>query len=60
MARRFMDTCRKIVCVGRNYALHAREMGEALPKEPLLFLKPPSALLLEGQGNIQVSSWFQK
>ena len=35
----------KIVCVGRNYALHAKELGQAVPSEPLLFLKPPSALL---------------
>ena len=35
----------KIVCVGRNYADHAKEMGGEVPTEPLLFLKPPSALL---------------
>jgi 2-keto-4-pentenoate hydratase/2-oxohepta-3-ene-1,7-dioic acid hydratase in catechol pathway len=35
----------KIVCVGRNYAAHAKELGNELPAEPLLFLKPPSALL---------------
>lgn len=35
----------KIVCVGRNYRAHARELGHAVPAEPLLFLKPPSALL---------------
>lgn len=35
----------KIVCVGRNYAAHAKELGNAVPEEPLLFLKPPSALL---------------
>ena len=35
----------KIVCVGRNYAAHARELGNEPPKEPLLFLKPPSASL---------------
>ena len=34
----------KIVCVGRNYADHASEMGNELPKEPLLFFKPPSAV----------------
>jgi 2-keto-4-pentenoate hydratase/2-oxohepta-3-ene-1,7-dioic acid hydratase in catechol pathway len=38
----------KILCVGRNYAAHAREMGNDLPAEPLLFLKPPSALLGPG------------
>ncbi len=35
----------KIVCVGRNYKEHAAELGNALPAEPLLFLKPPSALI---------------
>lgn len=38
----------KIVCVGRNYAAHARELGNAIPAEPLLFLKPPSALVGPG------------
>jgi 2-keto-4-pentenoate hydratase/2-oxohepta-3-ene-1,7-dioic acid hydratase in catechol pathway len=35
----------KIVCIGRNYADHAAELGNDLPTEPLIFLKPPSALL---------------
>ena len=35
----------KIVCVGRNYRAHAAELGQDVPKEPLLFFKPPSALL---------------
>lgn len=35
----------KIVCIGRNYAAHARELGNDVPSEPLLFLKPPSSLL---------------
>jgi 2-keto-4-pentenoate hydratase/2-oxohepta-3-ene-1,7-dioic acid hydratase in catechol pathway len=35
----------KIVCVGRNYADHAKELGNEAPAEPILFLKPPSALL---------------
>ncbi len=35
----------KIVCVGLNYRLHAEETGKPLPKEPLLFLKPPTSLL---------------
>jgi 2-keto-4-pentenoate hydratase/2-oxohepta-3-ene-1,7-dioic acid hydratase in catechol pathway len=38
----------KIVCIGRNYAAHARELGNEVPTEPLLFLKPPSALLRPG------------
>ncbi|MDB4880343.1 MAG: fumarylacetoacetate hydrolase [Gemmatimonadetes bacterium] len=39
----------KIVCVGRNYAAHARELGNEVPKEPLLFLKPPSSLIGDGE-----------
>jgi len=38
-------TPRTIVCVGRNYRSHAAELGNEVPCEPLLFLKPPSALL---------------
>ena len=38
----------KIVCVGRNYMAHAREMGNSVPAEPLLFFKPPSALIPTG------------
>lgn len=35
----------KIICVGLNYQQHAAEMNKAIPQEPLLFMKPPSALL---------------
>src|SRR5437868_11800656 len=35
----------KIVCVGRNYAAHAAELGNELPKEPLLFLKPSTSIV---------------
>lgn len=38
----------KIVCVGRNYAAHARELGNDVPSEPLLFLKPPSSVIENG------------
>jgi 2-keto-4-pentenoate hydratase/2-oxohepta-3-ene-1,7-dioic acid hydratase in catechol pathway len=38
----------KIVCVGRNYREHAVELGNEVPREPLLFLKPPSSLLAPG------------
>lgn len=38
----------KIVCVGRNYVDHAKEMGNEVPKEPLIFLKPPSSLIADG------------
>ena len=39
----------KIVCIGRNYAAHISEMSAEKTGEPMLFLKPPSALLQEGQ-----------
>lgn len=39
----------KIVCVGRNYAKHAAEMGNDVPSEPLVFLKPPSAIIEDGE-----------
>ena len=38
----------KIVCVGRNYAAHAKELGNEVPAVPMLFLKPPSALVGSG------------
>jgi 2-keto-4-pentenoate hydratase/2-oxohepta-3-ene-1,7-dioic acid hydratase in catechol pathway len=39
----------KVVCVGRNYAAHAAELGNELPKEPLLFLKPSSSIIGPGE-----------
>ncbi|HTZ32258.1 MAG TPA: fumarylacetoacetate hydrolase family protein [Methylomirabilota bacterium] len=46
-AARLLPPCEpsKIVCVGRNYAAHAAELGNEMPKEPLIFLKPPSAIV---------------
>ena len=38
----------KIFCVGRNYAEHAKELGNALPEAPVIFMKPDSALLAPG------------
>jgi len=38
----------KIICVGRNYAEHVKELGNEAPAEPVLFFKPPSALLAPG------------
>ncbi|MCD6047298.1 MAG: Isomerase [Gammaproteobacteria bacterium] len=42
----------KIVCVGKNYLDHAKELGDAVPEKPVLFLKPPSVLL-------QAQNWGQ-
>jgi len=38
----------KIICVGRNYREHVKELGNEMPAEPLLFFKPPSSLLSPG------------
>jgi 2-keto-4-pentenoate hydratase/2-oxohepta-3-ene-1,7-dioic acid hydratase in catechol pathway len=38
----------KIVCVGRNYADHAKELNNPIPPEPMIFLKPPSSLIGSG------------
>jgi len=38
----------KIVCVGRNYSEHAKELGNEVPEKPVLFLKPASALIYSG------------
>ncbi|TXJ09394.1 MAG: FAA hydrolase family protein [Acinetobacter sp.] len=40
----------KIICVGRNYAEHAKELGNAIPDSPVLFMKPPSSLRTLQQG----------
>jgi 2-keto-4-pentenoate hydratase/2-oxohepta-3-ene-1,7-dioic acid hydratase in catechol pathway len=42
----------KIVCVGRNYAEHAAELGNDVPTEPLLFLKAPSSVIGDGEAII--------
>lgn len=49
----------KIVCVGRNYPEHARELGNEVPTEPLIFLKPPSSLIASGD-NIVYPSLSQR
>jgi acylpyruvate hydrolase len=39
---------KKIVCVGRNYAAHAKELGNAVPTSPFFFLKPTTSYVREG------------
>lgn len=39
----------KIVCVGRNYRLHAAELGNAVPEKPVLFIKPDTAVMRNGE-----------
>ena len=42
----------KIICVGRNYVEHAKELGNEVPKVPLLFMKPPSSIIASGEAII--------
>ncbi|XP_010524545.1 PREDICTED: acylpyruvase FAHD1, mitochondrial [Tarenaya hassleriana] len=53
MIQRLFTQGTKIVGVGRNYAAHAKELGNAVPKEPVLFLKPTSSYLENG-GTIKI------
>ena len=46
----------KIVCVGRNYAEHAKELGNDVPTAPLLFLKAPSSIVANGEPSTIFSS----
>ena len=39
----------KIICIGRNYAEHAKELNNIIPAEPIIFLKPKTALLVDGK-----------
>ncbi|MFQ5447220.1 MAG: fumarylacetoacetate hydrolase family protein [Saprospiraceae bacterium] len=39
----------KIICIGRNYARHAKELNNPVPAKPVIFMKPPSALLVNGK-----------
>jgi len=39
----------KILCVGRNYVEHAKELGNEVPKVPLIFMKPPSSIISNGE-----------
>lgn len=42
----------KVVCIGRNYADHVTELNNQRPKQPFFFLKPPSSILLKGDGPV--------
>src|SRR5205085_6465434 len=48
MTVKAMNRPSKIVCIGRNYGAHAKELGNEVPVEPLFFLKPPSSLIKGG------------
>lgn len=46
---------KKIVCVGRNYTEHAKELGNEVPDKPVLFLKPSSSLIFNGDKIVKPS-----
>ncbi|MGE5798190.1 MAG: fumarylacetoacetate hydrolase family protein, partial [Ignavibacteria bacterium] len=45
----------KIVCVGRNYAEHAKELGNEIGEKPVIFLKPSSAIIYSGENVVHPS-----
>ena len=49
----FAGTGRKIVAIGRNYAKHAKELGNAVPDKPFFFLKPTSSYVASG-GKVEI------
>lgn len=56
MASTFSKTGRNIICIGRNYIDHAKELGNKVPTEPFYFLKPSSSYLEHdgGKGKIEI------
>ncbi len=50
----------KIICVGRNYSEHAKELGNEVPAEPLIFLKPPSSVIGPGEKIVRPKQWSQR
>jgi 2-keto-4-pentenoate hydratase/2-oxohepta-3-ene-1,7-dioic acid hydratase in catechol pathway len=56
----FPSRASKIVCVGRNYSDHAKEMGNEVPSEPLIFLKPPSSLISPGEKIVRPRRFSQR
>ncbi|CAH8625636.1 unnamed protein product [Schistosoma curassoni] len=49
MSKNLKDICRKVVAVGRNYADHAKELGNKVESSPAIFLKPSSCIIEEGK-----------
>ena len=47
----------KAICVGRNYRAHAAELGHAVPTEPLIFMKPASAIISQGEPILRPSGY---
>jgi 2-keto-4-pentenoate hydratase/2-oxohepta-3-ene-1,7-dioic acid hydratase in catechol pathway len=58
---RLLSPCEpgKILCIGRNYAAHAAELGNPMPKEPMLFMKPSSSMIGSGEA-IELPRYSQR
>ncbi|ODM14429.1 putative hydrolase [Aspergillus cristatus] len=52
MASAIRANCRKVICIGRNYADHITELNNTKPKQPFFFLKPSSSILCPGEGPV--------
>ncbi|EGW32626.1 fumarylacetoacetate hydrolase family protein [Spathaspora passalidarum NRRL Y-27907] len=50
MSLKYLDNARKILCIGRNYAAHIKELNNAKPQQPFFFLKPSSSILKPNAG----------
>lgn len=56
---RYLQLCRKVIAVGRNYTEHAVELGNPVPSKPVVFFKPPSSIITEGH-SIKIPEGCQK
>ncbi|ODV60164.1 Fmp41p ASCRUDRAFT_81606 [Ascoidea rubescens DSM 1968] len=54
MSLKYIDNARKILCIGRNYAAHIKELNNVQPSEPFFFLKPSSSILRPNSGSVLV------
>lgn len=54
MSLKYLETARKILCIGRNYAAHITELNNLAPLQPFFFLKPSSSILKPGEGDFLV------
>lgn len=52
MSTSYISKCRKVICIGRNYADHVKELSNKAPSQPFFFLKPTSAILTPNGGPI--------
>lgn len=52
MSFQYLKSARKIICIGRNYADHVKELNNAIPKNPFFFLKPTSSIVTPAKSNV--------